>query len=537
MQFSVRSRTILILSLIIFTGCSEDETPATDDEFSAQISVSTSAATVSEDIGTIMFDLTLNQDNTSGGALTFTYTLSGTSTSGSDYQSPSGSVTIADGERRSSVTVTIIDDEEAEEAETLIFTLNENTLPENISLATNSATVTISDNDEAAPDPGNNSELGGEDVTLTFSSSDGNSITVGDWTEVTNALGYLILINDEDNFQDIASGSTIASSTYAGTGEQVVYAGASPDAFSVSLLQEATTYFFKVVAYNDETFDNDQSADQASTTACSASSTTESEVCFEIDEANGLRKFTSNQFPNHATGRFPNASVTATSLSQEVPLNPANTNSATYVFDESSGPTPRNQNFYRFGVASNGMGYNPMGLKPWTNPDTGEENWEWQAAVINEGDTDLDEYGAHVTSQGVYHYHGDITGLASSENGSRHSSIYGWAADGFPIYYKYGFEDANDTGSNVVELTSSYRLKSGERGGDGLNAPDGNHDGTYIQDYEYVQGMGDLDECNGRTGVTPEFPGGTYYYVITSDFPKVPNCFMGTPDEGFIIGN
>lgn len=69
----------------------------------------------------------------------------------------------------------------------------------------------------------------------------------------------------------------------------------------------------------------------------------------------------------------------------------------------------------------------------------------------------------------------------------------------------------------------------------GEDYPDGNFDGTYIQDYEYVDGLGDLDECNGRFGATPEFPNGTYYYVITDGFPRGPNCFVGNHD--FIIGN
>ena len=35
---------------------------------------------------------------------------------------------------------------------------------------------------------------------------------------------------------------------------------------------------------------------------------------------------------------------------------------------------------------------------------------------------------------------------------------------------------------------------------------------------------------------TVEFPGGTYYYVITNEFPGVPRCFVGTPSNDFKIG-
>jgi len=209
------------------------------------------------------------------------------------------------------------------------------------------------------------------------------------------------------------------------------------------------------------------------------------------------------------------------------------------VYDETGGPTPSNDKFYQFGVAVNGIEFHPMGLKPWTHPDTQEENWRWQAKVTEENETGLDAYGAHVTSAGNYHYHGDIVALADEEDGTRHSLIYGFAADGFPIYYKYGYTDENDASSTIKELKSSYQLKSGSRtdtGVAGEDYPDGTHDGTYIQDFEFVDGLGDLDECNGRTGITPEYPNGTYYYVITADFPVTPNCFVGTPDDAWKIG-
>ena len=66
--------------------------------------------------------------------------------------------------------------------------------------------------------------------------------------------------------------------------------------------------------------------------------------------------------------------------------------------------------------------------------------------------------------------------------------------------------------------------------------PCGTYTGVYSADYEYIEGIGDLDECNGRYGVTPEFPEGTYYYVITNKFPGVPRCFVGTPSNDFKLG-
>ena len=56
-------------------------------------------------------------------------------------------------------------------------------------------------------------------------------------------------------------------------------------------------------------------------------------------------------------------------------------------------------------------------------------------------------------------------------------------------------------------MKSSYEVERTSEGGDqGYNG---------IDDWNYVSGSGDLDQCNGRYGPTPEYPDGTYYYVST----------------------
>ena len=110
--------------------------------------------------------------------------------------------------------------------------------------------------------------------------------------------------------------------------------------------------------------------------------------------------------------------------------------------------------------------------------------------------------------------------------------LIGYAADGFPFYAEYGHEKADDAKSPLKKLSSSYHMKKGNRptGDDG---PGGKYDGTFEQDFEFVEGSGDLDKSNGRTGVTPEYPDGTYYYVATADYPFIPRFFHGTPDSSF----
>ena len=41
--------------------------------------------------------------------------------------------------------------------------------------------------------------------------------------------------------------------------------------------------------------------------------------------------------------------------------------------------------------------------------------------------------------------------------------------------------------------------------------------GALMEDWEYVEGVGDLDYHNGRFCVTPEYPNGTYAYFLSVD--------------------
>ncbi len=138
-----------------------------------------------------------------------------------------------------------------------------------------------------------------------------------------------------------------------------------------------------------------------------------------------------------------------------------------------------------------------------------------------------DENNAHVQPNGQYHYHGMPEGYVTRVGGGAGKvTLVGFATDGFPIYARFGFDVSTDATSTVRALTSSWQKKA---------SPDANRPstttfpmGTFTQDYEYVAGSGDLDECNGRTGVTPEFPGGTYHYYITDTFPFIQRCLKGT---------
>lgn len=111
----------------------------------------------------------------------------------------------------------------------------------------------------------------------------------------------------------------------------------------------------------------------------------------------------------------------------------------------------------------------------------------------------------HVDNRGLYHYHGPPP--ASINRGT----LVGYAADGFEIH-------------NVgASAQPSYRLKQGTR----PTQPGGNYDGRFVQDWEYVKGSGNLDECNGA------MLNGAYVYFATETFPFFPRCHWGTVSADF----
>ncbi|MCA9048521.1 MAG: YHYH protein [Planctomycetaceae bacterium] len=241
-----------------------------------------------------------------------------------------------------------------------------------------------------------------------------------------------------------------------------------------------------------------------------------------ITEKDGYRYIVSNGIPDHDTGRFPNRNT------------PNRISEQQYRFKVTLTPqaarTPTAVGMQPFGVALNGIPFDPAAAEFWR----GDRRWQYEAlsGVVNLG---LDENHAHVQPTGAYHYHGLPTQLVRRLAAPEAMIHIGYAADGFPIYAMLGYADPNDTSSSLVKLRSSYQMRRGQRPNE-PNGPGGTFDGTFVQDYEFAAGTGDLDECNGRFGVTPEYPDGTYYYVLTDTFPFIPRLLQGTMDDSFRRG-
>lgn len=260
--------------------------------------------------------------------------------------------------------------------------------------------------------------------------------------------------------------------------------------------------------------------------------TTESDnhICqlsFEIGDSEIVIQ--SNGIPNHDLESGPGCCTSEQNLEWTIPLNPVNQTGCEPSISTDGCTMAPERDSVAFSV--NGV------------PIFGPEDAPGGDAVAGqEGAYEEDRQHiwlgichGHSGPGGAYHYHADANcahwhpdeennqtwrdySIDSSRTLSRHSGIVGFAFDGYPIYGFVGWDEEG----NISEMKSSYRLKDGETGYNG------------IVDYEYVQGLGDLDSCNGHFGATPDHPDGIYHYHSTWEngeggigFPYFINCYRG----------
>lgn len=254
--------------------------------------------------------------------------------------------------------------------------------------------------------------------------------------------------------------------------------------------------------------------------ACLAASTQLPPSEVKITTDGKYRRIQANGIPDHTPGQFPNRNnpnvIAPQNYDYKVPLKPQ------------VAAKPVAYRMQPFGIAVNGVVFDPFAAEWWKGDPNSGWQYEPHGGAINLG---LDSSNAHVQPNGAYHYHGIPNGLLEKLGGDQPKmTLIGWAADGFPIYGPWGYSEAKDAGSGLKKLATSYAIKQGTRP---AGSPGGKYDGSFVNDYEYIDGAGDLDASNGRFGVTPEFPAGTYYYVLTNEYPFIPRQFAGTPDASF----
>ena len=242
-------------------------------------------------------------------------------------------------------------------------------------------------------------------------------------------------------------------------------------------------------------------------------------------------EYFTNGIAGHATGTFPNGgnpnTIQTVFQTWEIPREPARTDAVTEMatfgitlegikLERDTAESFRNEGVWRYEAITPGL----------AQRQTDGARFQWLGTDCN---------NAHVQPTGAYHYHGLPEGLINrlgeGPDGATDMIAGGFAADGFPFYLRYGYQDPNDPQSGLVAMQGSWMLRPGTR----PSGPGGPYDGTFREDWEYVAGSGDLDECNGRFGVTPEYSAGIYHYYITDDYPYIPRCVFGTPDGTFRV--
>jgi len=213
------------------------------------------------------------------------------------------------------------------------------------------------------------------------------------------------------------------------------------------------------------------------------------------------------------------------------------------------------------GCSSSSSGTTTTTTTTGTTPSgwTGGGDGIWRRNAVYAEVFTFDPCNAHQPGSGEYHYHdnpvclryqlgdnivGTNVGTASatySESTAtlHHSPLLGFAFDGYPVYGPYGYSTATSATSGVRRMVSSYALRTDNTTTrttlpawaatyQGISATLTSSEygpsvsttyplGRYVEDYNYTAGSGDLDQYNGRTCVTPDFPGGTYAYFVTID--------------------
>ena len=203
------------------------------------------------------------------------------------------------------------------------------------------------------------------------------------------------------------------------------------------------------------------------------------------------------------------------------PNTPTNQN---FVFKITRTPTPNTGTatatpLGHTGIWSNGVSmFNAWDAMSYNNGGVWRQN-----AIVVEG-PGFDSCLGHPAPNGEYHHHLNPKCLYNDRDSSRHSPLIGFALDGYPIYGAYAYANPTTPGA-LKSMRSSYRARAITTR---TTLPDGSPAsqagppvsmgrpiGYYLEDFEYVAGRGDLDVHNGRFGVTPEYPQGTYAYFVT----------------------
>ena len=335
----------------------------------------------------------------------------------------------------------------------------------------------------------------------------------------------LTTVNFDKEYENLSSGELTVTGLLEGVTYHFIIAGRNSWGLgeTTAVLSATPRLFISACPYPNSATATSSDTSDSNSLDCTCSGITtnpwfgkDSTVAFSCSGTE--RTITGNSIPDHATGTFADI-VTVEAIY-------THTTTPTFTREEDEA------------IAVPGVVRNGIRLEPGTGESyrgSGEWNYEAIGGILDQG---LDSSNGHLDASGIYHYHGmpegylDLTNI----NDGLDMILVGWADDGFPIYARYGKSD-----SGVKVMQSSYQLLDEDYLNNTLNRPtsDSQRDfdslplGTFTEDWAYVAGSGDLDQCNGRYGSTPQFPNGVYHYYITDQFPYIQRCLKG--DDGLVF--
>ncbi|MCF6801119.1 hypothetical protein L3V81_02910, partial [Thiotrichales bacterium 19S3-11] len=212
----------------ISIGASDNATVTINDDDLAEVTIAATTANATEPGGVGndgQFTVTLS--NPSDTDTVISYSVTGDATAGSDYTALTGSVTILAGATTATIDVSVLDDFQLEDNETVVVTLDSITSGDaDISIgALNSDTVTIADDDTAevtiAATTANATEPGGVGNDGQF------TVTLSNPSDTDTVISYSV------------TGNATAGSDYTAlTGSVTILAGATTATIDVSVLDD-----------------------------------------------------------------------------------------------------------------------------------------------------------------------------------------------------------------------------------------------------------------------------------------------------------
>ena len=234
------------------------------------------------------------------------------------------------------------------------------------------------------------------------------------------------------------------------------------------------------------------------------------ETTVSIKDGNRIMK--TNALPNHPTGEFPTRGnpnkIKAQKVSYRFPINPKLSGKSKQAREP--------------GIALNGVKFEPGTAERFVC-ETGEVyRIEAFQDLVNLG---LDFNNAHVQPSGAYHYHGVPVELIKALDKGEDLILVGFALDGFPIYYSKSGKYKPSFQVSKTDRTGNACLYNNPKHGMEKDLQNTSPDGTFVSDWEYKEGLGQLDECNGAE------INGQYAYFVTEEYPYMSRCLKGVFTE------